>query len=1406
MSIMLKIRRWSLILAIISGVGTALSLGLHGLAAPSHGRGGDGDSMSVRQLTGPVVSEPILPVDTSGLPPAPSLAPMVAGEETVPNARLLPAMERTAGEAVTNDPVVQRQMGESQMPSPLQNWEGTAASSVGFIFPPDTDGQVGPNHYVQIVNASGQGAWVQVWDKSGGLLYSFGYNAMWPSSGSGSRCHTYGYGDPVVLYDQLADRWLLTQFTYPPSGPYNECVAVSKTGTPTNNPGDWWLYEFTVHNTKLNDYPKFAVWPDGYYMTANQFLNGLSWAGAGVWVFDRTAMLSGSATTYIYFDLYNLNSDYGGLLPSNLMGSNPPPVGAPNYLMSVDMDWNGPGTDDILHVFEVYTNWADPGSSTVTLANDLVVAPFDWNFANEGADVPQPGTSQGLDGLGDRLMMHLWYRNFGDHEALVVNHTVDVGSDQHGIRWYEIRGGNVDTTLADATIYQQGTYAPDGNHRWMGSLAMDQLGNMALGYSLSSNTVYPSIGYAGRLASDPLNTLPQSEAEIITGSGSQTGADPYGRGRWGDYSALSVDPLDDCTFWYTQEYIQTTGIRTWQSRVASFRFPNCAASATGTLSGTITDAGTLAPLSGATIHASNGLTVTLSTISKADGTYSLVLPVSTYTVTASDFGYTSGVASAVPVLSGTVTLQDFALVRAPESVVEGTVSDAVTGWPLYASLTVANVPLDPVWTDPQSGYYSLTVPTGFTYTFEVQAFVTGYQTETEQVGPVSGNTTHNFQLLADAVSCQAPGYVGGGLYENFELSFPPSSWQELDNAGNDVIWKSCSDWGEGNYTGGAGDCAGVSSDNAGPLEDDTELWSPVVDVANIATTTLQYRANYQHFISDTLDLDVSNNGGSNWTNVVRWHEDHGGFRAAPGELVSIDLAPYLSGSNNRLRWHYYNPNSGDWDWYAEIDEVRLGGSQCTPMPGGLVVGNVYDFKTGQALNSAMLETQSGSQATTYPTPDDPGLDDGFFTIFSPPGTQVLTASITGGYAPDVASLGVISGAAIYHDFYLTSGWLETNPASLATNVEFANQITLPLTLTNPGKMPVAYEMLEQDQGYQILGGAQFNLITIPETTYLLNDHTIQRYFHHQPYIRPEIQFEVPRITPASGYIDVLLLTPDDSVGGDISLISTTLQAYLDLHTVVWDGSAGDPTLGDLLPYEVVIVGNDYKWSSVGMITTTVGNSLADYLDAGGGVIDTLFVHDYYGWELAGRYIDQGYSPFTASTDDYTAVPYNLGTVYLPGHPVMQGVTSITDDPIIGLSHQDVGLAPGALRLADWNDGQVFVAVKGNVVGINQLWFHGANWSGDVPTLMHNAIRYLAFRDAGWLTTVPVSGTVPAMGTQVIQVSFNSADPSSGRSARYQANLVVDNNAPYGPYSIPVVMTVTVPYEYYFPYVGQDYVP
>ena len=633
------------------------------------------------------------------------------------------------------------------MPAPLQNFEGI--HNIDGMLPPDTQGDVGPNHYVQWVNLS-----FAIWDKAGNLLDGpASGNTLW--AGFGGPCETTNDGDPVTLYDHLADRWLMSQFALPDlsKGPYYECIAISQTADPT---GPWHRYEFLVSYTKMNDYPKLGVWPDGYYMTINQFTGGSSWGGAGVFAFERDKMLLGEIAQMIGFDLYNVDSDFGGMLPSDLDGPAPPP-GAPNYFVEVDdATWIPP--TDAMRLWEFHVDWTTPANSTFGLSGQpnavVPVASFTPLCVNTLSCIPQPGTSTRLDGIGDRLMYRLAYRNMGSHESLVVNHTVDAGARRAGIRWYEVRdpGGT-------PVIHQQGTYAPaDGLHRWMGSIAMDSTGNIALGYSVSSDSVYPSIRYTGRLVDDPLGIMGQGETDLVAGSGSQT----HSASRWGDYSTMSVDPVDDCTFWYTQEYVETTGSASWQTRIGSFRFPNCTPQGQGTLFGTVYDSSTLAPVAGALVRASSSLTRAFETTSGAGGTYTITLASGVYTVTGSAYGYYPNGVAGVAISDGAVVTQDIPLSPVPVYVVSGTVTDASTGWPLYARVDIDGYGSRGVWTDPVTGFYSITLAGETLYTFNGAAWVDGYLPDIRSVGPLTADATVSLTLDVDAGNCDAPGYVMAG--------------------------------------------------------------------------------------------------------------------------------------------------------------------------------------------------------------------------------------------------------------------------------------------------------------------------------------------------------------------------------------------------------------------------------------------------------------------------------------------------------------------------------------------------------------------------------------------------------------------------------------------------------------------
>jgi hypothetical protein len=612
------------------------------------------------------------------------------------------------------------------IPSPLQNFDGV--NNVNGVLPPDTNGDVGPNHYMQWVNLS-----FAIYSKTGQLLYGpAAGNTLW--SGFGGACQTSNDGDPIVQYDHLADRWMVSQFALPnyPSGPFYQCIAVSQTGDPT---GSWYRYQFQISTTKMNDYPHFGVWPDGYYMSVNQFV-GNNWGGAGAVVFERQKMLLGQPAQAVYFDLYSIDPNLGGMLPTDLDGQ-APPAGTPDYFMEADD--NGYGfPQDQLEMWAFSVNWTNPGASSFTHVANLATAAFDSNMCNGSRNcIRQQGTTRRLDAIADRLMYRLQYRNFGSYQTIVANHTVDVNNtDRAGIRWYELRNSG-----SGWNIYQQGTYSPDATGRWMGSAAMDASGNIAIGYSASTNTMYPAIRYTGRLAGDALGTLSQGEATLFAGTGAQT----HSASRWGDYSSLSVDPVDGCTFWYTNEYIQTTGSAPWRTRIGSFQLPGCGGPTTGALQGSVTDAGTSAAISGATVTITGGT----STTTNGSGFYQFTnVSPGIYSVTASATGYNPSTANGLSVTAGNTITQDFTLTAAGPTTgtLQGTVTDAGTS----AAISGATVTIvgGASTTTNGAGFYQFTNVTPGTYS--VTASATGYNTGTNTgVSVTAGNTTtSSFALTA----------------------------------------------------------------------------------------------------------------------------------------------------------------------------------------------------------------------------------------------------------------------------------------------------------------------------------------------------------------------------------------------------------------------------------------------------------------------------------------------------------------------------------------------------------------------------------------------------------------------------------------------------------------------------------
>lgn len=464
-------------------------------------------------------------------------------------------------------------------PGTLANFEGLSNQDNFNVFgfrvnPPDSDGAVGPNHYVEMINLV-----FGVFSKTGTLLLGPVDNGTLWANFAVPDC-TDPSGDTIVLYDQFVDRWLLTQFTT--RGPeYFNCVAVSTTGDPT---GSYYRYAFST-GVNFPDYPKYGVWTDSYVITTREFGPTTEY-GIGVYALEKNKMVNGQPARSVRFfidgndpALLPLVGD--GLLPANIDGKQKPSTASAIPLVGTQDDDAGyGGTFDALNIWDLFVKWRSTPIASLALNTQLATAPFDSIFpcAPTSRDcLPQPGISnpaQYLDILSyrQRPTWRLAYRNFKTYEALVTNQSVESAPGVAGVRWYEIRRSG-----STYSLHQQGTFDPgDGVDRWMGSITQDKMGDMALGYSVVNGTaVYPGIRYTGRFAGDPLGQMTLGEGTVIDGTGVQTTINS----RWGDYSSMNIDPVDDCTFWYINEYYTAAGQASspagWQTRIASFKLPGC---------------------------------------------------------------------------------------------------------------------------------------------------------------------------------------------------------------------------------------------------------------------------------------------------------------------------------------------------------------------------------------------------------------------------------------------------------------------------------------------------------------------------------------------------------------------------------------------------------------------------------------------------------------------------------------------------------------------------------------------------------------------------------------------------------------------------------------------------------------
>jgi hypothetical protein len=552
------------------------------------------------------------------------------------------------------DPVIQGDFSQSLMspsiPNPIHQWSGIHRPCNACSFPPDTNGAVGKTQYVEVASIDA----LQVFDKITGtsLLGPISMSALW--SGFGGPCEANPSGDPVVFYDQLADRWIISQFATPTGAvnPQDECIAISQTGDAR---GAWYRYHFHL-TSGFVDYMKFGVWPDGYYMSANMFAaSGEPFLGPQAFVFDRAKMLVGDPTARAQTRGIIGGPNEPTFLPSYLDGFRPPPMGDPNHFVAFPQEENvrreggqsetldvtrqsalsSPTPAPLIYrVWDYHVDWDNPANSSFTLKASVPAAAFARVCPTANNCVPELGLPQTdwLNALDDRLMFRNAYRRFPDgHESMLNNFTVraPIRDDPvAAIRWFELRR----MPSGNWALRQESTYRPDSTWRWLGSIASDNQGNIALGFNASSNTIFPQIRYAGRLATDPLNVL-SGERHLHDGTGSQEDTE----NRWGDYSDMTVDPVDDCTFYYTNEYYGVTERAAWRTRIGYFRFAQCTSPQKGTGQFVVAACNGGAPIHNALVSIDNrpyGATL-------INGTYDAVLAPGSHSYAISKPGYTA---------------------------------------------------------------------------------------------------------------------------------------------------------------------------------------------------------------------------------------------------------------------------------------------------------------------------------------------------------------------------------------------------------------------------------------------------------------------------------------------------------------------------------------------------------------------------------------------------------------------------------------------------------------------------------------------------------------------------------------------------------------------------------------------
>ena len=855
---------------------------------------------------------------------------------------------------LAEDPVWQKQDGTylPQTIGPIQNFEGVG--NLDGVMPPDTQGDVSNDKYLQVVNSR-----YAIYSKTGTvILAGTPLSTIW--SGIPAPYNGTNDGDPIVLWDQAAQRWIISQFSLPTTSQNAELVAISATSDPS---GSWYRYVFLFGN-QMPDYPKLGVWPDGYYLSFNQFANQSTSNGTGACALERAKMLNGDQSAQMVYKNLGASADPFSMLPSDWDGVTSPPAGEPNYFMYFN-DWSSGGP--YLRIWSFHVDWTTPSSSTFAQTFSLTPATFNSTICSgvsRGRCIPEPGgtsASYKLEDLADRMMYRNQYRNFGSYQTMVDCHTVNTGSGVAGCRWYELRN-----TGSGWSIYQQGTYSPDAVYRWVPSVAMNGNGDIALGYSVSDGTsVYPGIRFTGRRAIDPLGSMTVTEQTIISGSGSQNYS---AYGRWGDYSMMSVDPSDDQTFWFTSEYVQTTGTFNWQTRIASFKFSNnpvvtttAATAITGT---TATLNGTVNPNGLATnYHFEYGTTVSYgssTTIASAgSGT-------STINVNAGITGLSAGTTYHFRLVGvnsdGTSNGNDMTFTYGAAVIT----TTAATSIAVTTATSGGNVTSDGgstvtargvCWGTSANPIVSGNHTTDGTGTGSFTSSLTGLSASTLyhiRAYATNGNGTFYGDDQTFTTLC---GSYSLPFTESFSTTSIPACWTQVDNQGNGQIWQFGVITDQSPNPALTGNYAFLNSDDYGNgNSQNADLITPLLNLSSYSTVNLAFNHYFLYYSGSSGKVSYSINNGATWTTIATFSSTSSLNPTAFSQAVNAVAGQ----AQVKFKWNY----TGTWGYYWAIDDVNITGS-CTPVPVSVSIGASSNPVCAGASVTFTASPVNGGTTPTY---------------------------------------------------------------------------------------------------------------------------------------------------------------------------------------------------------------------------------------------------------------------------------------------------------------------------------------------------------------------------------------------------------------------------------------------------------